>query len=496
MSELFTFDGKPNQRAFFYDKGRVTGYWGGYGNGKTYAGCGKGWLLTEGIPGNVGLVGRKTYPSLNSSTRETFLNIARARNGGTLDPGPIIEGFNKQENILRLRNGSKVIFRTLDEVEKLRSLNLGWALVDQTEEVAYEIFLELNGRIRFWNKERVKAWQRDNAYLLDQLGYMPEPTNQLICVGNPAPNWAKNEFGPESKRPHIYYASTHENQKYLPEDYISELTKQYPKEWVSRFIEGSWETFGGQVYKEFQADTHLIQPFEIPSHWPRFVGWDHGLTNPTAAMFLTVDEEGNAILYKEYYRSGLTVEEYAKDFKELCKADYVPRGDDECLQVWMDPSTKGSYGPQEISVWEAYRKNGIWGHPANNDVEAGILWQSSLIHPDPDHTFPAWHPRAGQKGSPRFFVFRRNIKGEAACPNFVNEMALYEWVEAAPESNAPERPRKWKDHSLDAVRYGLMAIRDTKAIGIKTEEQKAREFMAQKHKEMIDAIFETAEDEG
>ena len=141
MRELFDFTDKPSQRGFFFSKARNVAYFGGYGNGKTYAACGKGHLLAEFMPGNVGLVGRKTYPALNSTTRETFLAIARARNGGTLDAGPVIKSFNKADNVLYYQNGSIVYFRTLDEVEKIRSLNLGFAVIDQTEEVAKEIYL-------------------------------------------------------------------------------------------------------------------------------------------------------------------------------------------------------------------------------------------------------------------------------------------------------------------------------------------------------------------
>lgn len=464
-SPLLDFDNKPNQRAFFYDTGRVVAYFGGYGNGKTYAACAKGWMLAETIPGNVGLVGRKTYPALNSTTRETFLTLARARNGGTLEPGPVIEIFNKADNFLRLRNGSVVWFRTLDEVEKLRSLNLGWAVVDQAEEVAYEIYLELNGRIRFWNPARVAEWKREHGEACrSALGFVPTPYNQLVCVGNPAPNWVKKEFKEGGDHNHLYEASTHENQKYLPTDYIDEMKKRYPPEWVARFIEGSWDTFGGQVFKEFQPNgVHAVPWFDVPKSWPVFVGWDHGMTNPTAVMTGAVDEEGNVVLVDEYYRSGLTVDQFAQEAKDhLAKWPVKQSGNNELL-VYMDPSTKGQgKGPSEISVWEAYRRHGIFGLGANNDVPGGLLWMQYLIHPDPEHPFPRWHPRAGELGAPRFFVLRPK-PGQMGLVNFTNEMALYEWEEKRPEQNEPERPRKWMDHSIDAVRYLLMGVKETRA---------------------------------
>lgn len=475
------------------DPSRVVAYFGGYGNGKTYAGCGKLWLQLELIPGNVGLVGRKTYPALNSTTRETLLKIARLRNGGTLEEGPVIKSFNKADNVLTLQNGSVCFIRTLDEVEKLRSLNLGCALVDQGEEIAYEIYLELNGRIRLWSNRRVRQWREQYGKILqDGLGFVPTPYNQLIIVGNPAPNWVKKEFKDDGGRVNkLYEAPTHENKANLPEDYIEEMTKRYPKEWVERFINGSWDTFGGQIYKEFDdTKIHGIAKMEIPPEWPVFVGWDHGITNPTAAMVGVVDEDGNIILVDEYYKSGLTVDQYAAEVKERLAKWNVPRSGAGDLLVHMDPSTKGSKGTGEIDVWEAYRRHGIFGLDANNDVLAGILWMQYLLRPDPGHEYPKWHPRRGQMGSPRFFVMREKPIGWApACPNFVNEMALYEWEERGAEQNETERPRKWMDHSLDAVRYLCMAVKARRAEKTYTlSEAQARETES-RQKRMLEHIF-------
>jgi phage terminase large subunit len=464
---LFDFTNKPNQRAFFYDNSRVIAYFGGYGNGKTYAGCGKLWLQLEMIPGNVGLVGRKTYPALNSTTRETLLKIARTRNGGTLEEGPVIKSFNKADNVLTLQNGSVCFIRTLDEVEKLRSLNLGCALVDQGEEIAYEIYLELNGRIRYWSNKRVAAWREQHGQnMVKNYGFCPNPYNQLIIVGNPAPNWVKREFKDDKGKVNkLYEAPTHENIANLPEDYILEMEKRYPKEWIERFIMGSWDTFGGQIFKEFNpAGAHGVDYMEVPREWPVFVGWDHGITNPTAALVACVDEDGNIVLVDEFYKSSLTVDQYAVEVKECLAPWAVPKSESGDLIVHMDPSTKGSKGTGEISVWEAYRRHGIFGINANNDVEAGILWMQYLIRPDESHPFPKWHPRAGELGSPRFFVMRRqNLAPSGGCPNFINEMATYEWEPARAESNDTERPRKWKDHAIDAVRYLLMAVKAKRA---------------------------------
>ena len=61
----------------------------------------------------------------------------------------------------------------------------------------------------------------------------------------------------------------------------------------------------------------------------------------------------------------------------------------------------------------------------------------------PGPRIPEMASSAGAKWAPRAFVMREKPIGWApACPNFVNEMALYEWEERGPSSrtrrNAPE----------------------------------------------------------
>jgi len=458
LNALFDFTDKPNQRAFFHSRARNVGFWGGYGNGKTYAGCGKGYLHSIYYPGNVGLVGRKTYPALNSTTRESFLSLCRKQNGGTLDPGPIIAGFNKSENLLRFRNGSIVFFRTLDEVEKLRSLNLGWALIDQAEEVDEEIYLELNGRIRYWNEERISEFTREHGATLEkELGFVPVPFSQLICVGNPAPKpWVRREFKDNEKKQNaVFQASTLENKKFLPLEYVSELEARYPKEWVERFVNGSWDTMMGQIYKDFNyEEIHSIPPFDIPKHWRRFIALDHGIVNPTAVVWGALDEVGNVFIYREYYVAGKGVDQHAEAIKEICQADgSTPTTNEGKIQIYMDYAIKGDYDPHGISAWEHYNRRGIFGLDADKRVQDGIQNVQVYLHPKETQVFPPQHPKAGRPGAPRLFIF------DGCCPWLVREFKAYEWKETREGQNAPEEPKKHFDHLMDAIRYLCQAIK-------------------------------------
>ena len=75
-------------------------------------------------PGLLGLVGAPTYRMLQDSTQRTFFEVLAAEG--------IDYAFNKQENRLRFSsNGSEIIFRTMENPERLRGANLAWFALDE-----------------------------------------------------------------------------------------------------------------------------------------------------------------------------------------------------------------------------------------------------------------------------------------------------------------------------------------------------------------------------
>jgi phage terminase large subunit len=456
----------PVQRAFVMCPDKVSAYYGGIGNGKTLAGAVRALMLSDLYPGNIGLVGRLTYPELRDTTQKQVLDIVRARNGGSLEPGPYVKSWNQTSGTLELKTGdstSTILFRYLENEESILNLNLGWFFIDQAEFVKEGIFAHLLGRLRWWSQERAEAFKAK---------YQRTPRHYAFIVGNPAPGWVYRRFKQrktEDGKPlnyTMYEAPTSANKDHLPKGYIEGLQASYPDAWVKRYLEGDWSTFSGQVYKEFERRLHCVQPFNIPHHWPRFIGWDHGTVNPTAVSFQAVDEQGFVVLYKEYYRPSLILKEHAEAVHELAEGDPVPRSDDgRSIVVYMDPSVKGDSNMEGRDARQLYLDYGIVGVPANNNVRAGIERVSMMLHPDPLRSFPDWHPRgckkdrAGRiikeadKGAPGVFIFE-------SCSAHLHELELYRYKERPMGEllNAYEDPVKYMDHAMDAWRYGTMAI--------------------------------------
>jgi len=71
----------------------------------------------------------------------------------------------------------------------------------------------------------------------------------------------------------------------------------------------------GTFFKEFDKDVHVIEPFEIPSHWDRYVALDYGL-DMLAVGWVAVDTQGNHYEYRVMDIPDLIISDAAKAIKE------------------------------------------------------------------------------------------------------------------------------------------------------------------------------------
>jgi len=439
----------PGQDEFIFSNARFCAFFGGFGNGKTLAGCIKAFRLSMEHQGNVGIIGRFSQPQLRATTRKTFFSMLDS-NEDTISSHPMVAKFNKVENLLRFRNGSEILFRHLDSPSDLLSLNLGWFYVDQGEEVSENIFLILQSRLR-----------------LDGV-----PFRQGFLTGNPeGHNWIWRRFihygDPDY---HMVQATSLEN-PHLPPDYVPMLLRNYPEAWVRRYVYGSWDVFEGQIYGEFDPRVHVIEPFVIPDGWPLYRSIDPGRTNPTCCLWFTVDNDGNVFVYREYYQAGRIVSENARAILEMS-------GNERYVYTLIDPSARQSSALGYCSVVAEYLDQGIETVPAANELRAGINRVCEYLRVDP-HRF---HPEKGQRGSPRLFILN-------SCQNLIREFPQYRWrqlksVEMGTK-NQPEEPLGVDDHALDALRYFLMSRPGTQEKS--TEYSQTRRDRIRRHPDELEA---------
>lgn len=431
IKEAQVFVPLPKQTSFLYnllhnDEAKFVWYCGGFGSGKSFIGSHAAVRLAMSAPGGRGLIARNTLVDLKATTMKTFFEV--------IDPR-LIYKWNKTENLLTLINGHEIYFWGLDDIEKLKSLEIGWFWFDEVDEVKPIVFDVAVGRLR--NKRQPK-----------RVG--------MITSNSEGKNWTYKKFirgvGVRTQKDldkyYVIKAPSTEN-THLPEDYIETLNS-YTGDLFDRYVNASFDVFEGQVFKEFRRDIHVIPAFGIPKDWKKVRGIDHGERNPTAVLSAAVSPEGDIYIFREHYEAGQSVDWHAEQVAEKSEGEYYEYN-------VCDPSLKsvrGVTGKKVDREWkeamqeyepEFKLKYGV------NSVNAGIARMHRYLAIDPERK----HPITGKMGAPKLYIFD-------TCPITADELESYKWAKpsSTSEDDPQEKVRKKDDHTTDVVRYILMSRPD------------------------------------
>ena len=107
--------------------------------------------------------------------------------------------------------------------------------------------------------------------------------------------------------------------------YIQQLMSMTEAEKKAKLY-GDWDTYEGQVFKEFRLEPlsdepgnacHVIKPFDIPSYWPRFIGIDWGYAAYTVIYWAALSPTGRVFIYREYAFKEKKIVDYLTDLINL-----------------------------------------------------------------------------------------------------------------------------------------------------------------------------------
>jgi Terminase large subunit, T4likevirus-type, N-terminal/Terminase RNaseH-like domain len=131
----------PSQQRFHESRARFKGFSGPIGSGKSQALCQEALKLAYLNPGRTGLLGAPTFPMLRDATQAALIEI--------LERNRIPHEWNRAESYLRLsETRSRILFRAVEEFERLRGSNLAWFGLDELTYAPREAWLRLEGRLR------------------------------------------------------------------------------------------------------------------------------------------------------------------------------------------------------------------------------------------------------------------------------------------------------------------------------------------------------------
>jgi len=358
-----------------------------------------------------GLICRKQRVTLTQSALVTFeqevlgQDVARA-------------WFHHGDQEYRYPNGSTVAVAGLDDPQKSGSTQYDLVYVQEATDLEED----------------------DWSMLLRGLRNNVMPYQQLMADCNPGPpnHWLKVRCRQGAC---LLIASRHEDNPALWDEAAGAWTAQgsaylatldsltgYMKR---RLRYGEWVAGEGMYFTEWDPDKHVCEPFEVPTHWPRWTATDWGFADPWCTLWLARDPEPphRIYVYREFYRAGI---------RDHLQASYIARASkgERVVAHAADPSMfNARTESNRPSIASVYAQNGVGLVPASNNRVAG--WQAFR--------------RALSGKQPRLQI----MQGRA--PNLVRTLPEMVCDPLDPEDLADAlRGRKTEDHAVDACRYGLM----------------------------------------
>lgn len=414
------------QKQFLLARRKNVAFGGARGGGKSWAVRTKAKLLALEYPGIRILIVRRTYPELINNhiriLRADLLGIAR---------------YNSTEKTLYFQNGSMINFMYCQKDADL----------DRLQGTEYDIiFVDEATQLTEYQIKTIKACCRG-------VNNFPKRVYLTCNPGGPGHAYFKRVFidrkfkKDERADDYEFIQSLVTDNKVLMEsqpDYIEQL-EELPEKLKQGWLYGRWDVFEGQVFEEFTDDpdhymdrkwTHVVEPFEIPSWWPIYRGFDWGYAKPFSVGWYAFDDEGVCYRIKEFYgcsreeNTGLKwdIATVARNIHEIETNDRILK--DRNIIGIADPAIFAENGGAAIS--DTMAEYQVYFNKADNERLAGKMQCHYRLAFD-------------ENGHSMFYVFN-------TCKEFIRTIPALIYSETKVEDVNTDM----EDHIYDEWRYVMM----------------------------------------
>lgn len=366
-------------------------YYGGAGSGKSYGGMQKVILKAMNRRRKV-LVVRKVGATLRDSVFQLALDLLA--DVGLLRACEV----SRADMRIVLPNGSLMLFKGLDDREKIKSITgITDMVLEEATELSEDDFTQLRLRLR-----------------------PPEPDPQIYLMFNPVSkaNWVYGYFfAHEPPAGTRIIQTTYKDNRFLPEEYtatLEELAARNPA-YYRIYALGEFATLDKLVYPHTEKRLISAEETAGKKFW---VGLDFGYVNdPSAIVWGYYDDVERAIYVTgEYVKTGMLNDEIAATIrqlglqKEIVVADSAEQKSiDELRRAGITRIRPSKKGP--------------------DSVKHGVQWV----------------------GQCRLVVDER-------CTHTIEETENYTWRKDKKTGEYLNEPEDSFNHCLDAMRYGLQSV--------------------------------------
>jgi len=173
----------------------------------------------------------------------------------------------------------------------------------------------------------------------------------------PCPTGGKILLDPLSKTKRIFIpAKLTDNPSIMKvnPDYFNQL-RLLPEAERRAKMEGDWWSFSGQVFTELRivpnsfesvdgkpAPCHVVEPFSIPSYWPKILFIDWGYAAMTYAGWIAIAPDGRVFLYREYVARQTPIAVWGSDIRRYSNID------ENLVSIVIDPSANQNRGEMTV----------------------------------------------------------------------------------------------------------------------------------------------------
>ena len=374
----------------FYDYShRFEVYYGGAGSGKSVFIAQK--LIMKALRSyRKVLIMRKVGSTLKDSVWQLVLDILVewGRYGKCT--------INKSVFTIELENGSILLFKGMDDSEKIKSITgITDIWCEEATEFSEEDIEQLNLRLRA---------KTDNL----QMFFSFNPVSKANWVYR---RWFKD--GAIVTDDTVIHKSTYKDNRFLPDDYIATIEKMARTNptYYRIYALGEFASLDKLVFNNWS-----IGRIEDTHDWNLLCGLDFGFTNDPTAFVVSFLKDNTLFIGKEYVKTGLLNDQIARVITELGFSKSTIIGDSA-----------------EVKSIEELRRAGLYR------IYPAAKGQGSVL-------------QGIQK------LQQLDIIVAPECEHVITELQNYAWKKDKASGEYINEPIDEFNHCLDALRYSLQCV--------------------------------------